>query len=942
MKADKKQAVTLLSVFICVYLWLSGSGLAQTAPAGGGLGSLDDEKLMNELAARGMGGLLDRAFEVNNVPPAQRESRRALLALQELSGPARRSLPARQQQELVARVVKGIGAALPSMNDPEAMMQQARALIDAAADRHINTLELWGENSTAQAALRPVAEVVIALYDRAALKAGEAVERLGNQPQVDEKKLERTFQLQQLAAFNARMSDYLLAASLDAADPKRREVAERAIRALSELDTPDQPVRPAVRLRIAKLEMLRGNANAARRMLDSLIDDASFQPTPTPLDRYQARYFRAACELIDRRAAEAQEQLDALVAWSPENLPGDEQTRRLASAAAAMLQYRIHELRGALARTDAERRSANDDAVAVLSKLMKDRPDLQGVISELLVSRLPDTAPLQQLDPLLLQSLVRRGEEERLKPEPSQRDAKVMRRAVNAARELLARPGVDPALADNCRFVVPFLLQALDEQPAAGEAFLAYAEQAGPGERGDMALANAQAIVAGLRRDPAGEGASADLYERFLRVAVDRFDRREFAYEYARRLQLLDRPADAAKYFALVPADDRRALPARFFGMLAAKQQLDRLPPGDADERSRLLARIQKLADEVTKAAASPAASDDRRNLDSMLVRTKLLAAELARTEQRQPQRAIDLLADIESSLKRLEGGEALLPEVLLIRVQSYMALGQSQQATSALVQLLGQREGGQGAAIVYNLLEKLNQELDAARAAGDTGRIATVARNRAELSGFLVAWARDNPDPRIRQYTYRYMVFDAASKHLAADLEADPATQRSGREEALSLYRALETPEHFQLYTATLDASRPSAAAAAYDPAVSLGIALLCYDLEQFAESRDRLARLLNDRRLGPAVVSVETDGVVRETDNDQYWEAVLKFLRSNVALGQNLPQCQGYLREQYVRWGPRVGGRRWKADFEALRRELIPDFAPATAPATTQPQAP
>ena len=886
---------------------------------------------MNELAARGMGALLDRAFEVNQVPPAERESRRALLALRELSSAGTAIAPGKQQ-ELVGRVVRGIGSALPSMTDPEAMMQQARALIDAAAERQINTLELWGASASVQAALRPVAEVVVALYDRAAVQAAAAVERLGNQQPVDEARLERMYQLQQLASFNARMSDYLLAAALDAADPKRREIAERAIRALSELDTPDQPVRPTVRLRIAKLQMLRGDAGAARTLLDSLTSDPAFAPAPTALDKYQAWYFRAVCEVLDRRPVEAQQQLDALLAWSGANLPADEQTRQLAAAAGAMLQYRIHELRGSLAKSDAERKSANDDAVAVLSKLMSDRPDLQGVISELLVARLPKGAPLQQLDPLLLQSLVRRGEEERLKPDPAQRDADVMRRAVDAARELLARSNVGPTLADNCRFVIPFLLEALGDAPAAAEAFVAYAEQNGRGERGDMALGNAQSIIATLRRDATSEGASAELYERFLRVAVDQFDRREFAYEYARRLQLLDRPADAAKYFALVPADDHRALPARFFHMLAAKQQLDRLAPGDPG-RGALLAQIQKLADEVTTAAVAPR-EQDRRNADSMLVRTKLLAAELARTEQKNPQRAIDMLADIEVSLKRLEGGDALLPEVLLIRVQSYMALGQTQQATGALVQLLGQREGGQGAAIVYTLLEKLNHELDAARAAGDTARTATVAGNRAELSGFLVAWARDNPDPRIRQFTYRYMVFDAASKHLAADLDADAARQRAGREAALSLYRALESPENLKLYAATLDASRPSATAAAYDPAVSLGIALLCYDLEQFAEARDRLARLLNDRRLGSAVVSVETDGVLRETDNDQYWEAVLKFIRANLRLNQNIEQSKSYLREQYVRWGPRVGGRRWKGEVDQPRAELIPDFAPATQP--------
>lgn len=904
----------------------------------------DDEKLLNALAERGLGSLLERAFEVYDVPPAQRDARRALLALQELAADPAKLTP-RQRQELVDRVARGAAQAANAVSDPEALMQQARILLEVGADRHVNTLELWGDSPAARAALRPIAEAVVRLYDRAAESASAIVERIGNQPTMtpaDEQRLDRMYQLAQLAAFNARMSDYAVALALDPADPNRRQIASRAIESLAELDTPDQPIRTAVRLRLAKLELARGNVDAAAALLDAVIAAAD-APKPTPLEQFQARYFRAAADLQARRPAEAQKTLDALVAWYPANLgSADTATRRLASASASMLQYRIHELRAATAANDAARRAANDDAVATLSKLLKEQPELQGVIGELLVSRLPEDAPVQPLDTLVLQSLVRRGEEQRLKTDPAQRDAGQIRRAVRAAEEILSRPGIDPALADNCRFVIPFLQDSLGNTADAAESFLEYAEAAAagggaPGERGAAALDNAQAAVAALRRADAQDEAARTLYERFLRVAVEMYGRREFAYEYARRLQLLDRPAEAVKWFAAVPADDRRAAAARFFQMLAVKQQLDELPPADSSRRAELIGEIQQLADAVA-AAAAKAPADQRESLDAMLVRTKLLAADLARAEQKDPRRALALLADVEPALARLPGGEALLPEVLLIRVQSHMAVGESDRATAALVQLLGQRDGGQGAAIVYSLLEKLNEELDDARVAGDTARMASVARNRAELSGFLVSWARDNPDEKIRRYTYRYSVFDAASKHLAADLAADPAEQRAGREAALSIYRTLESPEHFRQYVETIADPR-AAAAAAYDPAVNFGIALLCYDLGEMSEARDRLARLLNDRKLGTAIlVATEADGSLREADNDQYWEAVLKFLRANLSLGQNVDASRAYLREQQVKWGDRVGGRRWKQEFAALADELgVPAVAqppPATAP--------
>src|SRR5947208_987314 len=90
-------------------LFFTSSALAQaTRPAaGGGLDSLTDDRLMNELAARGLNSLLDRAFEVNNVPKAEQEGRRTLLALRQLSDPSAAKLTAKQRQELIRKVSAG-------------------------------------------------------------------------------------------------------------------------------------------------------------------------------------------------------------------------------------------------------------------------------------------------------------------------------------------------------------------------------------------------------------------------------------------------------------------------------------------------------------------------------------------------------------------------------------------------------------------------------------------------------------------------------------------------------------------------------------------------------------------------------------------------------------------------------------------------------------------
>ena len=927
--------IASLLALLAGHSWLTWTSEVQAQATQPGLASLSDERLLNELAARGLSQLLDRAFEVNNIPAAEQEARRTMLALQQLAD-GKANFTRAQQQALLARVTSGIDAALPKMADPEAMMQQARVLIDAGATRQIDTLELWGDNLATRQALKPVARTIGALYDRAAEAAGQLVESIGNQPNPDAQRLEQMYNLQQLATFNARMSDYLLAMGLEPASGERTSIADRGINYLKLLDTPDQPIRPAVRLRIGKLQMARNDFSSARQSLSPLASDDAFEPKAAPIERYQAFFFLVANELAARNSTAAQTELDRLLQWQSTNLSGDANTRASAEAASKMLQYRIHELNAQLAGNNEARKRANDAAVATLSKLLADRPDLAGPINELLTARLPPDAPLDALDPLLLQALVRRAEEQRLRPAGEAVDQAVLKRGIAAANELLSRPAsaqIDAQLLDNCRFVVPFLLQRASEPVPAATAFLDYAAAVGKTERGVIALDNAQAAIAALRSDRAEDEAVRTLYERFLPLAIDSFGRTEFAFEYARRLQLLNQPTEAIAYFKKVPEAGARATTARFLQMLCEKQRLDDLQANDPS-RAGILAEIQRLADVVSTLSSATTNALPDASAQSMLIRTKLLAAELARAEQQNPQRAIDMLADIETSLSVVGGGDELLPEILLVRVQSYIALGRSAEATDTLVRLLAKREGGQGAAIVYSLLQKLNEELDEARAAGDTARVATAARNRAELSGFLVKWARESADPGIRKFTYRYMVFDAASKHLAADAEPDPAAQRNAHEAALGLYRSLQSPENFSLYRGTLDAS--AAATTEYDPAVSFGIAMLCFDLGQLAEARDRLSRLLSDRKLGTPVVTVadESGTGTREADNDQYWQAVLRFVQANDALNEQPEQNRAYLLEQYIRWGSRVGGKKWRAEFDQLRQRLglnVPSTQPS-----------
>lgn len=921
-----------------------------TAPSG--LHSLSDDKLIAELAERGLDAFLERAFEVNNVPPAQREGMRTLVALRQLAQPGMSSA---QRRSAVARVAAGIEAALPSLNDPNVLMQQATALLQYGVERDVSTLEYWGENPRTQAALKPIVEAVIKLLEKAAAVAQKQADDLANQitgpndPRAAQ--WEAIANLATSAAYTRHMVDYYLCLSLDrVASRQLKDVAAAAIKYLAQFDTPDSTVQPIVRLRVAKLHMLRGDYAEAREAFLSIANNVELTPPPDPATQWEARYFLAVNELLAGKLDAAQEGLDAVVQWQAEALPKDEKTQAGVTASTAVLRYRILAARAEAATDPAAKAQANDQAVALLMDLLKKRPDLQSVIFEQLMAKLPPAPDLRAIDPLLLQGYVVRADAERLKSDAEKPDHAALQRGVEAAKEMLRRSkenpaSVDPQMTDTAALLIGFFLERQGKSVQAASALLDYVEQFYANfDNATIALDNALAIIGRLRANPATADTPevVKAYERILPIAIKPpFSRKEFAYEYARRLQANGKFKEAIEQFRAVPEDDARATTARYFEMVALQQRLDQEKLEQA-ERDTIAIELSKVIPGVRQqvSAAMDAATDPQEKLQyrSMLVRTTLLAADAARRQQDNPKRALELLENFESLAAGLPNEQELIGNVLYIRVQAFMALGDSDAATRTLVTLLQNKPGDEGATIVYKLLEKLNTELDQARLADDRQRMQRLARNRAELSGFLVKWAKENPDPNIQRFTYRYSVFDAATKHQAAELDDDPTARRAGLEAALKLYHALESPEMTRLYHATLEENSPARAGG--DPAVSLGIGLIAYDLGDYAEAQKRLGQLLTERKLGTPTIPVDENGQSRIVENDQYWQATLKLMRSNLAIAAAQPndpaaqqareQTVDYLRQLYVQWGRELGGQRWSPEFEKMRAELIPDFDP------------
>ena len=907
--------------------------------AGQGLDSLPESAVLNELAGRNLEGLLDREFELQKTPDEQRKALMVRVALSRL-GDTATPLSEADRDELLARVAREIGDVMPAIDDPKVLMEQASLLIQKGLQSDVQRLEYWGPSEAVQGRLRPVVEAVLKLLDKtddvAGKRAAAAAERIkGPGDKANIAAYDGMNGLAQMAGYTRDIVGYYLALATDPADPARAAAAKASIDDLKQYDTDDNPDRNFVRTVLGKLQMATrapDGFDAARKQFDAVINQPGTPPNAGV--QFDARFNRAVVEILAGDPDAARRQYDAFSQWLGENLPDD----KAAAAVGQILDYRILSAQAARATDEADRSAANAKATAVLLDLIQKRPDLQDVIYEQLLPKIGDTADLAALDPLLLKALMGQGQREYFKPD-GRADRDKLARAVAAAEELERRGDAKagPQAVADAAFLAPFLLQKLDKPVEAAGAYLDYVQKYAKADppKATTALNNAQVLVGKLREKQESDPPVVALYERLLPLAVDApFDRKNLAFAWAYRLKQLGKPAEAAKYFAEVPQADPNYQTAQFFRTITLAGSLVDLPKG-SDQRKAALAEVQRLADAVRAGAEREvaAASDPKQKqaLRSRLVGITLLAADLARREQDDPARAVELLNGFEDQVADLPNAVDLVAEASLVRVQSLIALGRNDEATAALKTLLDRAQGRQALNIVIQLLDKLTKEYEAATARGDTVAMGELAMNRATLTPFLVDWAKSSKDAETQKLVYRYSVADAETQRMAANLASDPAKQKALREAALARFRSLESQASFNQYQEGLPAAQRLTVK--YDPVVNLNIARLEYDLGEFADARNRLANLLRDKTVGNAVIRETEDGQLSERDNNLYWEAVLKFIRSNLKTDTAVPEMKAFLRRQYVLWGGRVGGTLYKKEYAALRQEILPDFDPASA---------
>src|SRR5262249_20839914 len=146
--------------------------------------------------------------------------------------------------------------------------------IGVGVDPQVNALEYWGENARTQAQLRPVVETVLKIYAQAIVEAGKKADEIANRLTANDdagaKRWQAAEDFRNLAVFSEAMAKYDLCIALDKSDPKRKEIADEAIESLKQFDNNDSAVQATVRNRMAKLNMVKGDFDAARQMFQTV------------------------------------------------------------------------------------------------------------------------------------------------------------------------------------------------------------------------------------------------------------------------------------------------------------------------------------------------------------------------------------------------------------------------------------------------------------------------------------------------------------------------------------------------------------------------------------------------------------------------------------------------------------------------------------------------
>ena len=331
--------------------------------------------------------------------------------------------------------------------------------------------------------------------------------------------------------------------------------------------------------------------------------------------------------------------------------------RRGMDAAAEMLRYRISLLEAEVAKSPADKKKAQEAGEAVLLKLSRDRKDLQPIIYEQLVSRMPADKPVAGMDPLLLQGLMGKAVTERNRPEAEKIDAKLLERGVAAAGEILKRKSsMPPELVDDATLLIPTFLDRLGKKVDAASGYLDYAEKYAAKNlpAAKDSLNRAGYLTYELKKNTPDAPGVGPLYDRFLALAVNKpFDHKELSYAYAKRLRGLGKAAEALAMFRLVPRSDPNYANAQYYELLTLKDMLES-PKLTAAIRKQTIVDLLTVAGEVRQVGTNSSNSTDR----TRAALATLYSAEITANDQHDPNKALQILEGFEDLVKSFPPAE--------------------------------------------------------------------------------------------------------------------------------------------------------------------------------------------------------------------------------------------------------------------------------------------
>jgi hypothetical protein len=923
----------------------------------------NDDKVIAEVVGRNMTSLQDYLFKKNNVPLDRQEAYKAIVALPLLDDP---KIKPAERARITRTISLGIDNILKTINDARRLMQINSALVIAGTQRPLNILEYWpeGSNPKVQAQVRPIAEAIDRVYEKAIDVGDKEATRIANSmTPANQGQLapqwEKAQSLVGLAKFSRGNNLYTLALSMDKADPERAKAALKGVAIIKEYEDPVYEIPWQAKLAMGKLFIAAGPASAGqgKAKLDEVIkaNDAPWG------QKFEAMYFLAVGDVVDGKFPEAEQDKTNLEKWltsspPPINDPAKkEEALKGTRAALDMLQYRILSAQAESAQTNpADRARLNGEAMGVLTKLAAARPDLAAIISEQMMARMPDNPDVSKLDALMLRALLHRADDELVKPEGQAVDQKALAQGTAAAREIMRRKASAGLTADDVDLATISLAvfySRLGQDGNAANAYLDYLELFNKEpDRRELAYQGALAAVGKLQRDKKDDPITQDVYMRFLKVATAKpLEKKEFNLEYGTALvkrnvlimQGTLTPAQretatangrrAVELLRAVP-DPKKRIYARFYEMLAFDQliDLDRNRPEVPQE----VMTIQKLGDEVNKIAADEEAGADagfKETLRLFRVRTNVLLGNLAE-EDKSPKRkehmqhSLDLLANFEKDAEGLPNADNLIGEVRNIRIKFLMALGKPQQALDDLGKFV-QSSGDRAVPVVYEMLKALNEDYHRALDNKDDAEADELARDRAMVSEFMVSSARQSTDATVKKLLPKYEVFMADAYLEAARREKDAAKRGEFLKKALAIFKGnLEkTPDDYE---------------------TELKMAVAEFELGDYGPAQTHFGELIAKNQLGRP--KVQQKGTNEMVWNDLFWQGRLMLLQSILKLvdqkavgfgPDQLEQVRTDLKRLYIQWGE-PGGPKWFPEFEALRKQLLPDWTPPpledTAPST------